>query len=126
MIVALKGDAILSAWLRAPISQGHLTQVAMGFYVGLATWELVCFTFALGVGSLREASVAILQRTAVLALSVPLLYETFGSAGIWTGLGLSMLLWTAWKLPLWVAGGRQGLPSDSRVTREEGVGGGGG
>ena len=99
LTMLLFGEQILRTWLRRPIMLDWHLRALLGAYVLLAMWEYFHFTLSLGVGRLKEGTMAVFQRSACFALSVPLLTVLGGVQALWCGMCASVLLWTAWRLP---------------------------
>ncbi|HLY41331.1 MAG TPA: hypothetical protein VKR52_08955 [Terracidiphilus sp.] len=93
------GERLLHLWLRKPIVLDWAVRGMMGFYIALAVWESFHFITALGMGRLREATMAVFQRAIGFAVAVPVLTMIGGVRALWLGLCCSILFWTAWRLP---------------------------
>jgi len=93
------GQQIAQLWLRTPIMIEWQLRGLIGAYIMLAVWEYFHFIVALGVGRLRGATKSVFLRSLSFAVSVPALAAAGGGRALWCGLCLSILLWTAWKLP---------------------------
>jgi O-antigen/teichoic acid export membrane protein len=95
----LVGQQMVRIWIRQPIMLGWQTRGLIGALILLSIWEQFHFLLALGLGQLRDATVAIFQRALVFALAVPLLTVFGGPQALWWGICCSILFWTAWRLP---------------------------
>jgi hypothetical protein len=93
------GQQAARLWLRTPITIGWQVRGLIGAYIAFAIWEYFHFIVALGVGRLREATMGVFLRSACFAIAVPALAAGGGALALWCGLCLSILLWTAWRLP---------------------------
>lgn len=98
-IMFLAGQPIVRLWIRQPITMDWQTGGLIGANITVAMWEALHFVLALGLGRLREATGAVFQRAVAFSLAVPLLTALGGSKAVWCGMGCSILLWTAWRLP---------------------------
>lgn len=99
IIALFFGERLLHLWLRKPVTLDWPVRGLMGAYLFLAIWEYYHFMLALGFGRLRQAASAVFCRSTAFALAVPLLARIGGIQAIWLGMCLSILLWTAWRLP---------------------------
>jgi hypothetical protein len=95
----LLGQSLVRLWIRQPLTLGWQVRGLIGALILLAIWEQFYFLLALGLGHLKQATTAIFQRSAVFALSVPLLAALGGPKALWCGMCCSILFWTAWRLP---------------------------
>ena len=95
----LIGQSLVRLWIRQPITMDWQTRGLIGVNIMLAMWEALHFMLALGLGHLKQATTAVFQRAIVFALAVPVLTELGGAKAVWCGMGCSILLWTAWRLP---------------------------
>jgi O-antigen/teichoic acid export membrane protein len=99
LTMLLFGERLLHLWLRKPVALDWPVRGLMGAYILLATWENFHFVTALGMGRLREATMAVFQRAIGFAIAVPVLTMTGGVRALWFGMCCSILFWTAWRLP---------------------------
>jgi O-antigen/teichoic acid export membrane protein len=93
------GERLISLWLRKPVTLDWQVRGLMGAYILLGLWEQFHFTMALGCGRLRDATMAVFQRSICYGLAVPLLTMIGGVRALWIGMCCSILFWTAWRLP---------------------------
>jgi O-antigen/teichoic acid export membrane protein len=93
------GERLVHLWLRKPIALDWQVRGLIGAYILLAIWEHFHFITALGLGRLREATMAVFQRAVGFAIAAPLLTMVGGAKAIWCGMCCSILFWTAWRLP---------------------------
>ena len=93
------GERLVHLWLRKPIALDWRVRGLIGAYILLAIWEHFHFITALGLGRLREATMAVFQRAVGFAIAVPLLTKVGGAKALWCGMCCSILFWTAWRLP---------------------------
>jgi O-antigen/teichoic acid export membrane protein len=109
--ILLVGQQIIRMWIRQPIMLGWQTRGLIGAIILLSIWEQFHFLLMMGLGQLRQVSIAIFQRAFAFALVVPLLAALGGPKALLCGICCSILFWTAWRLPrllhaqLLVAGG---------------------
>ena len=99
LTMLLFGERLLHLWLRKPITLDWPVRGLMGAYISLAVWESFHFITALGMGRLREATMAVFQRAIGFAVAVPVLTMIGGAKALWCGMCCSILFWTAWRLP---------------------------
>jgi O-antigen/teichoic acid export membrane protein len=95
----LVGQQMVRIWIRQPIMLGWQTRGLIGTLILLSIWEQFHFLLMLGLGQLRQVSMAIFQRAFVFALVVPLLTALGGPKALLCGICCSILFWTAWRLP---------------------------
>ena len=95
----LLGQPMVRIWIRQPITLGWQSRGLIGALILLSIWEQFYFLLTLGLGQLREATIAIFQRAVVYALVVPLLNALGGPKALLCGICCSILFWTAWRLP---------------------------
>jgi O-antigen/teichoic acid export membrane protein len=93
------GERLVHLWLRKPVALDWWVRGLIGAYILLAIWEHFHFIMALGLGRLREATMAVFQRAVGFAIAVPLLTMAGGAKALWCGMCCSILFWTAWRLP---------------------------
>ncbi len=98
-ILLLAGQPAVRLWIRQPITMDWQTRGLVGANIMLAMWEALHFVLALGLGRLRQATTAVFQRAAAFSLAVPVLTAIGGPKAVWCGMGCSVLLWSAWRLP---------------------------
>lgn len=95
----LVGQLMVRIWIRQPITLGWETRGLIGAVILLSIWEQFYFLLMMGLGQLRQVSIAIFQRAFVFALVVPLLATLGGPRALLCGICCSILSWTAWRLP---------------------------
>ncbi len=98
-VVALWGHSIIHLWLGKPINLPWNLRLCAGGYLVLAIWEYLHFMLSLGSGRIREASTMVFTRAIAFAVLAPGLVKLWGAKGVWLGLCISVLGYTAWRMP---------------------------
>lgn len=99
VVIAIWGEHLIRFWLGKPIGLGWPLLACTGAYLSLAVWEYLHFVLCLGCGRIAEASTMVFARSAAFALVAPWLVVWWGGTGVWAGLCVSVLVYTAWRMP---------------------------
>ncbi|MBX5495120.1 MAG: hypothetical protein IRZ15_07265 [Bryobacteraceae bacterium] len=100
----LFGETVLRLWVRRPIVLDPYVTWAAGLYILLATWEYVHFTFSLGLGALRPASLSAFGRAVFFAAVAPAAIATGGAGFLFLSLCASVAVTTGWLYPRMIRG----------------------